>query len=102
MFSFGYRDVHYAPFPLSNVAVKPYRQHHTIDANGDGMFLAWAIDANGDPATINAVHYVRVYNPVLAGGSATGEVSPKVITSFTGSARKRIRRTKRWTVSTIY
>lgn len=76
--AYGYGDVHASSSPASNTAVNPYRKDHFAHTNGDGMDLAWAVDAKGDPVKLSEVRYVRIYNPTLFDGGSTGEVSPEI------------------------
>ena len=75
--AFGYADTHAAANPASNTAVNPYRAAHEKAANGDGMDLAWAVDANGNHAAVDKVHYVKISSASLVTGS-TGEISPEI------------------------
>lgn len=82
--AYGYADTHAAASPASNLAVNPYREDHYKAANGDGMDLAWAVDANGNPVALDEISYVKIYNPTLYVGG-TGELSPEI----TGILRAR-------------
>ena len=76
---FGYGDNHYSPTNgRDNTASNPYKSEHLMDCNGDGFDIAWAVDANGLPVALDSVKYVKIYNPNLADGGATGEVSPEI------------------------
>lgn len=76
--AYGYGDVHAYKSPMSNVAVNPYIKDHYTIYNGDGMDLAWAVDANGSPVTIDEISYIKIYNPTLFDGASTGECSPEI------------------------
>ena len=77
---FGYADSHYADLGAKNLssAVNPYRKNHLIGSNGDGFDLAWAVDENGEPVSLSAVHYVKIYTAMQQNGGATGEVSSEI------------------------
>ncbi|MBE6014077.1 MAG: DUF4430 domain-containing protein [Lachnospiraceae bacterium] len=76
---FGYGDNHYSPSSgKDNTASNPYAKNHLMGCNGDGFDLAWAVDANGNPVHLDSVNYVKIYNPQLMDGGATGEVSPEI------------------------
>lgn len=81
-YPFGYADSHSSDAELGKTAVNPYRADHQTTYNGDGFDLAWAVDANGNPVTLDSVSYIKVYNPVMQYGDARGELSPE-ITSIT-------------------
>ena len=76
---FGYGDNHYSPTNgRDNTASNPYKSEHLMGCNGDGFDLAWAVDTAGLPVALESVTYVKIYNPILADGGATGEVSPEI------------------------
>ena len=77
---FGYGDNHYSPANgRDNVASNPYKSEHLMNCNGDGFDIAWAVDTAGLPVALESVKYVKIYNPNLADGGATGEVSPEIL-----------------------
>ena len=78
-YPFGYADSHsmYGK-TFSNAAANPYVSNHEKIYNGDGFDISWAVDENGDPVSLDEISYVKIYNPVLAYYSSTGEKSPEI------------------------
>lgn len=77
-YPFGYADSHTEVSSLGNKAVNPYVKNHQNTYNGDGFDLAWAVDDAGNPVVLDEVKYIKVYNPVLSYGGATGEKSSEI------------------------
>ncbi len=81
---YGYGDTHanrYANDRISNEAVNPYANRHDMVYNGDGMDLAWAVGADGtptNPAYVDKVYWVKIYNPNMYDGGSIGECSPEI------------------------
>jgi len=79
-YPFGYADSHAEVPSMGNQAANPYIEHHEMNYNGDGFDLAWAVDENGNPVSLEEISYIRIYNPVLAYGDSTGEKSAEIKT----------------------
>lgn len=86
--AFGYGDTHAIAddFSKADRAVNPYAKNDTKLTNGDGFDISWAVDASGDPVTLDSVTYIKLYNAKLAYGDATGEVSPEIKTVLRAAA----------------
>ncbi len=73
---FGYADSR----PSNSTPTKPLNPY-VNDENGkaaDGFDLEWAIKADGSPANIDTVHFVKVYTTVQEDGGWLGEISPEI------------------------
>ncbi|MBQ9751363.1 MAG: hypothetical protein IJV81_00845 [Paludibacteraceae bacterium] len=73
---FGYADNR--GFGTMNIAspANPYSHDQKI---ADGFDLAWAVDANGQPANIDTVRYVRIYTALNQDGGWLGELSSEIL-----------------------
>ena len=85
--AFGYADNHAAgddsnspaANPKGNTAANPYIENHYAVYNGDGFDLDWAVDGEGNPVKLDSISYIKIYNPWLYDGGATGEKSPEIL-----------------------
>lgn len=76
-YGYGYVDVR-ANGTSYGTAINPYASLPAASSGGDGFDLAWAVDANGDPASVASARYVRVYTGVLYNAGVFGETSTEV------------------------
>lgn len=76
-YPFGYADSH-AEGTTGNAAINPYIANHDMKYNGDGFDISWAVDNDGNPVTLDEISYIKIYNPTLSYGTATGEKSPEI------------------------
>lgn len=81
-YQFGYADVH-ANGSSYGTAVNPYDS--SITSGGDGIDISWAVNADGTPAGLTKIRFVRVYTGVQQINNPFGEVSTEVCGVYTVS-----------------
>jgi hypothetical protein len=64
---FGYFDVTYNGISYGTPE-NPYEPYTTRTKGGDGYDLSWAVDANGNPVSLDKVRFVRLYSGVNSVG----------------------------------
>lgn len=87
-FLFGYVDCH--PNGLrSGAQVNPYTTGRTgnSNSNGDPMDISWAVNANGEPVSLDAIRYVRVYTGVMQTNGVMGESSTELVGSHRATTK---------------
>jgi hypothetical protein len=97
--AFGYADVGYSK-SYSNEAENPYGglmragmvnykgyEYRILHGrNGDGFDLAWAVDEDGKPVSLDTVHYVKIQTATCIKNSAIGEKSTEICCIRTAKA----------------
>ena len=85
---FGYFDCH--PNGLrSGAQVNPYDTGRTgnDNSNGDPIDISWAVEADGTPANLDAIRYVRCYTGVMQMNGAMGESSSELLGSHKATTK---------------
>lgn len=77
--AWGYADVRHYPkgFPPDGIPSNPYLSMNDTH-KGDPFDLAWAVDEDGKPVSLNKIHYVKIQTASLVDGGAIGEKSTEV------------------------
>ena len=76
-YQWGYADVRENGSSYGT-AINPYASNASVVAGGDGFDLSWAVDADGNPVSLDGVRYVRVYSSVYYYAGIFGETSTEV------------------------
>lgn len=76
-YQWGYADVRENGNSYGT-AINPYASNASVVAGGDGFDLSWAVDADGNPVSLDGVRYVRVYSSVYYYAGIFGETSTEV------------------------
>ena len=56
-----------------------YVDNHPNDTEAAKLKLDWAVKADGTPANLTAIHFVKVYNGILQQYGTTGETSTEIM-----------------------
>ncbi len=78
-YQFGYCDVHPNGSNYGVMGENPYTATSST-SYGDGIDLAWAVNAAGEPVNMSGknIYYIRIYTGVLENAGGLGEVSTEV------------------------
>lgn len=55
-----------------------YADNHPNNTDGCKFNLDWAVDAQGEPVTLDSIHFVRIYTAVNQNCGWTGEISTEI------------------------
>lgn len=83
-FLFGYADSH-VNGSYSASQSNPYTAGRT--SGGDPIDIAWAVDGSGNPVSLSAIRYVRVYTGVQQMNGMMGESSTEITGSYRAADR---------------
>lgn len=75
-YQFGYADVHINGSSYG-AAVNPYSITNT-GSGGDGFDIAWAVNADGTPAGLSSIRYIRVYTSAAMDGTGAAMTVPSI------------------------
>lgn len=78
-FLFGYADNIQLNNGVSlNLPDNPYTPEKVEGAGGNAIDISWAVDDDGNYASLDKIHFVKIYSAVLANAGPLGEVSTEV------------------------
>lgn len=75
-YQFGYADVHINGSSYG-AAVNPYSITNTGNG-GDGFDIAWAVNADGTPANLPSIRYIRVYTSAALDSTGAAMTVPSI------------------------
>ncbi|MCQ4862727.1 hypothetical protein [Pseudoflavonifractor phocaeensis] len=75
-YQFGYADVHINGSSYG-AAVNPYTIANT-GSGGDGFDIAWAVNADGTPAGLSSIRYIRVYTSAAMDSTGATMTVPSI------------------------
>jgi hypothetical protein len=78
-FDYGYADNNPVNFgePV-DVPDNPYTLDVSEGCGGDAFDIDWAVDANGDPVSLDEIDFIKIYNGVAVNAGTIGEVSTEI------------------------
>jgi hypothetical protein len=87
-YQFGYADVHpnqsanfttpYNPY-IYNATSTAYNTTVSGTGGGDPIDISWAVNADGSPADLGSIRYVRIYTAEMYVSPSLGEISTEVL-----------------------
>ena len=87
-YSFGYCDVHPNKELGGSVAYNPYQSFTSSSdystktegtSGGDPIDISWAVNADGTPADLDSIQYVRIYTGAAQMNGIFGEISTEAL-----------------------